>query len=149
MGLKAVVIFNKEAMPITDDDVDENEINPIAINTNDSRMQDKKRAQQWAGLEISEEKTLLVFVGRWSRQKGIDLIADLTPLILKQYPNTQLICVGPVIDLHGKLAALKLQAIAEQFPTRVFCKPEFTQIPSFVFKGCDFVLLPSRDEPFG
>jgi alpha-1,3-glucan synthase len=109
----------------------------------------KRSTQGWAGLEIDDSKTIFVFVGRWSRQKGIDVIADLTPMLMENYPNSQVICIGPVIDLYGKLAALKLAQVMEQYPTRVYSKPEFTQIPPFVFKGCDFVLLPSRDEPFG
>lgn len=32
-----------------------------------------------------------MFVGRWSLQKGVDLIADIFPWVLEQYPQTQLI----------------------------------------------------------
>ena len=40
-----------------------------------------------------------MFVGRWSNQKGVDLIADVFPNILEKHKNVQLICVGPVIDM--------------------------------------------------
>ena len=113
------------------------------------KMNDKLQAQKWANLDEDVNQTLFVFVGRWSRQKGIDLIADLAPKILETYENSQIICVGPVIDLYGQMSAIKLSKIASDYPGRVFCKPEFSQIPNFVFRGCDFVLLPSRDEPFG
>jgi alpha-1,3-glucan synthase len=33
----------------------------------------RKQAQEWAGLNIDEEAELLVFVGRWSMQKGMFL----------------------------------------------------------------------------
>lgn len=92
---------------------------------------------------------LFVFVGRWSNQKGIDLIADVFFSILEQHPKTQLICVGPVIDLYGKFAAVKLAKMMEQYPGRVFSKPEFTALPPCIFGGAEFSLIPSRDEPFG
>lgn len=109
----------------------------------------RTKAQEWAGLEIDPTAELFVFVGRWSLQKGVDLIADIFPSILEKYPKTQLICVGPVIDLYGKFAALKLAKLMEKYPKRVFSKPEFTQLPPYIFSGAEFALIPSRDEPFG
>lgn len=109
----------------------------------------RRQAQQWAGLDQDPNAELFVFVGRWSMQKGIDLIADVFPSILDDYPNVQLICVGPVIDLYGRFAAIKLNRMMELYPGRVFSKPEFTAIPPFIFSGAEFSLIPSRDEPFG
>ncbi|ORY57893.1 alpha-1,3-glucan synthase [Pseudomassariella vexata] len=109
----------------------------------------RRQAQEWAGLEVNPEAELFVFVGRWSLQKGIDLIADIFPSVLEQFPETQLICVGPVIDLYGKFAALKLSKLMEKYPERVFSKPEFTALPPCIFSGAEFALIPSRDEPFG
>ncbi|KAK3384909.1 alpha-1,3-glucan synthase [Podospora didyma] len=114
-----------------------------------SRGDLRRQAQEWAGLEVNPKAELFVFVGRWSQQKGVDLIADLFPSILEDYPNTQLICVGPTIDLYGKFAALKLSKLMELYPTRVFSKPEFTALPPYIFSGAEFALIPSRDEPFG
>lgn len=84
-----------------------------------------------------------------SFSKGVDLIADVFPAILDKHKKVQLIAVGPVIDLHGKFAALKLEAIAKQYPGRVYSKPEFTSLPPYIFSGAEFALIPSRDEPFG
>ncbi|KAJ5580343.1 uncharacterized protein N7459_006328 [Penicillium hispanicum] len=109
----------------------------------------KRQAQEWAGLEQNADADLLVFVGRWSMQKGVDLIADVMPAVLEARPNVQLICVGPVIDLYGKFAALKLNRMMEVYPGRVFSRPEFTALPPFIFSGAEFALIPSRDEPFG
>lgn len=109
----------------------------------------KRQAQEWAGLEQRQDADLFVFVGRWSLQKGIDLIADVFPNVLEQYPHTQLICVGPTIDLYGKFAALKLDVMMKKYPGRVYSKPEFTALPPFIFSGAEFALIPSRDEPFG
>lgn len=109
----------------------------------------RKQAQEWAHLNVDPEAELLVFVGRWSMQKGIDLIADAMPALLEENPKVQLICVGPVIDLYGKFAALKLDVLMKKYPGRVFSKPEFTALPPFIFSGAEFALIPSRDEPFG
>lgn len=114
-----------------------------------SRAELRVKAQEWAGLEVDPTAELFVFVGRWSLQKGVDLIADIFPSILEKHPKTQLICIGPVIDLYGRFAALKLAKLMEKYPKRVFSKPEFTQLPPYIFSGAEFALIPSRDEPFG
>ncbi|KAJ6154162.1 hypothetical protein N7485_012531 [Penicillium canescens] len=113
------------------------------------RAELKRQAQEWAGLEQNPNADLLVFVGRWSMQKGIDLIADVLPSVLEVRPNVQLICVGPLIDLYGKFAALKLARMMKLYPSRVCSKPQFTVLPPFIFSGAEFALIPSRDEPFG
>ncbi|KIV87923.1 hypothetical protein, variant [Exophiala sideris] len=122
---------------------------PIDESQESQRGSLRSQAQEWAGLKVDPEADLFVFVGRWSMQKGVDLIADVFFEVLEQYPKTQLICVGPVIDLYGKFAALKLEKMMEKYPDRVFSKPEFTMLPPYIFSGAEFALIPSRDEPFG
>jgi len=39
----------------------------------------KRQAQEWAGIKQEPNADLFVFVGRWSKQKGVDLIADIMP----------------------------------------------------------------------
>ena len=138
------------------DPSDTGELNSTAIHkveadskSREERSKNKLLAQEWAGLKQDIHADLLVFVGRWSKQKGVDLIADVMPEILNSRPQVQLICVGPVIDLYGRFSAIKLNRIAEQYPGRVFSKPEFTTLPPYIFSGADFALIPSRDEPFG
>ena len=81
--------------------------------------------------------------------QGIDLVADIFPSILEEHPRAQLICVGPVIDIYGRFAALKLDKLMKKYPGRVYSKPEFVQLPPFFHSGVEFGLMPSRDEPFG
>ena len=118
-------------------------------NFESARGELKRQAQEWAGLTQNPKADLLVFVGRWSNQKGVDLIADVFPSVLEEHPDVQLICIGPVIDLYGKFAALKLEKMMTIYPGRVFSKPEFTALPPYIFSGAEFALIPSRDEPFG
>lgn len=111
-----------------------------------SRGELRKQAQEWAGLEVDPTAQLFIFVGRWSNQKGVDLIADVFPAVLEKHKNVQLICVGPVIvcclspnshkffadifqDMYGKFAALKLGVMMKKYPKRVYSKPEFTALP--------------------
>ncbi|KAI8457791.1 hypothetical protein BY996DRAFT_4577963 [Phakopsora pachyrhizi] len=110
---------------------------------------DKRKTQEWAGLNQDTNAQLFVFVGRWSLQKGVDLIADVFTTILEKHLDVQLVAVGPVVDLYGRFAAAKLNRLMEIYPGRVFSKPEFTALPPFIFSGGDFALIPSRDEPFG
>ncbi|KAI9742079.1 MAG: Cell wall alpha-1,3-glucan synthase ags1 [Cirrosporium novae-zelandiae] len=114
-----------------------------------SRADLRRQAQEWAQLDVNPQAELFVFVGRWSNQKGVDLIADVFPAVLEKHSNVQLICVGPVIDLYGKFAALKLDIMMKKYPKRVYSKPEFTALPPYIFSGAEFALIPSRDEPFG
>ncbi|OBZ75598.1 Cell wall alpha-1,3-glucan synthase mok13 [Grifola frondosa] len=113
------------------------------------RPEHKRQAQEWAGIKQDPNADLFVFVGRWSKQKGVDLIADVMPSLLEKRPSIQLITVGPVIDLYGRFAAEKLSRLMEMYPDRVYSKPEFTALPPYLFSGADFALIPSRDEPFG
>ncbi|KAF8636652.1 hypothetical protein AX17_003459 [Amanita inopinata Kibby_2008] len=114
-----------------------------------ARPELKRQAQEWAGIKQDPNADLFVFVGRWSKQKGVDLIADVMPGLLEKRPSIQLITVGPVIDLYGRFAAEKLARLMELYPDRVHSKPEFTVLPPYLFSGADFALIPSRDEPFG
>ncbi|KAF8843644.1 glycoside hydrolase family 13/glycosyltransferase family 5 protein [Paxillus ammoniavirescens] len=113
------------------------------------RPEMKRQAQEWAGIKQDPDADLFVFVGRWSKQKGVDLIADVMPSLLEKRPSIQIVCVGPVIDLYGRFAAEKLARLMEIYPDRVYSKPEFTALPPYLFSGADFALIPSRDEPFG
>ena len=122
---------------------------PVNVEFEAKRAGLRMEAQKWAGLKIDPSAELFVFVGRWSQQKGVDLIADIFPTILEKHPTTQLICIGPVIDLFGRFAAAKLDRMMKEYPGRVFSKPEFTALPPYIFSGAEFALIPSRDEPFG
>ena len=134
-------VWDKQPLSIKDVTVDED--------FEAGRGEFRRQAQEWAGLKTDPEAELFVFVGRWSHQKGVDLIADVFPAILEEHSKAQLICIGPVIDLYGKFAALKLDRLMQIYPDRVYSKPEFTALPPYIFSGAEFALIPSRDEPFG
>ncbi|KAE9391982.1 hypothetical protein BT96DRAFT_979605 [Gymnopus androsaceus JB14] len=97
-----------------------------------ARPENKRQAQEWAGLKQDPKSDLFVFVSHWSKQKGVNLIADVMPLLLEKRPSIQLITVGPVIVLYGCFASEKLARL----------------IGIFLFSSADFALIPSHDEPF-
>jgi alpha-1,3-glucan synthase len=68
---------------------------------------------------------------------------------LQEHKHLQLICIGPVVDIYGRFAAMKLERLMGLYPRRVCSMPQFTVIPPVINSGADFALIPSRDEPFG
>ncbi|KAJ3754005.1 alpha-1,3-glucan synthase [Lentinula raphanica] len=87
-----------------------------------ARPELKRQAQAWAGIEQNPNSNLFVFVGRWSKQKRVDLIADVMPSLLAKDPSIQLITISPVIDLYGRLAAIKLACLQALYPSRVYLR---------------------------
>jgi len=55
------------------------------------RPEYKRQAQEWAGLKQDPHADLFVFVGRWSKQKGVDLIADVMPSLYVSWICTSMI----------------------------------------------------------
>ena len=50
------------------------------------RPEHKRQAQEWAGIKQDPNADLFVFVGRWSKQKGVDIIADVMPSLYVLFP---------------------------------------------------------------
>ncbi len=63
--------------------LDENPVSVRDVQVDQSaeaeRPEHKRQAQEWAGIKQDPDADLFVFVGRWSKQKGVDLIADVMP----------------------------------------------------------------------
>eukprot|EP00928_Gymnodinium_smaydae_P032037 TRINITY_DN2331_c0_g1_i3.p1 TRINITY_DN2331_c0_g1~~TRINITY_DN2331_c0_g1_i3.p1 ORF type:complete len:1707 (-),score=196.17 TRINITY_DN2331_c0_g1_i3:149-5269(-) len=111
----------------------------------------KREIQTLLGLNIDPDARLFVCLGRLVRQKGVDLLADIAPWLLDEFPNAQLCVVGPIGDGFGYYASAKLQALANQpeYKGRLFVKCEFWRCPPALKFAADFCVMPSRDEPFG
>ena len=67
-------------------DIEALDLNPVAAkdiivdqDAEAKRPEMKRQAQEWAGIAQDPNSDLFVFVGRWSKQKGVDLIADIMP----------------------------------------------------------------------
>ena len=111
----------------------------------------KAKVQEQLGFTVNPHAVLISFIGRWSYEKGVDLIADIVPWLLDRFPEVQMYLCGPVGDEAGKYAATKLVSLA-QIPAlkrRLFVKDEFYLVTPEMRFAADYTICPSRTEPFG
>ena len=115
------------------------------VNTVEERKINKKALQEEFGLPVKEDALLLGFVGRLDYQKGVDLIADALPYVLKDF-DVQFVQIGG----GDQGLAHRLQQLKEDYPDKISVHPypNFT-LPRLVFGGSDCILYPSRFEPCG
>jgi len=87
-----------------------------------------------------------LFVGRLSTQKGPDLLVSAIPYILKFHPNAKFIISGEG-DMKGQIeqTARNLGVSHACRFYGAFPRAELVDI----YKACDVVVVPSRNEPFG
>lgn len=91
-----------------------------------------------------EHRPVLGFIGRLRGQKGIDIVLDIIPELMK-------LNVGLVVLGEGKAEfEARLMSIMEDYPTRVSAIIGYTEELSHVIQaGSDIFLMPSRYEPCG
>jgi len=91
-----------------------------------------------------EHRPVLGFIGRLRGQKGIDIVLDIVPELMK-------LNVGLVVLGEGKAEyEARLMSIMEDYPTRVSAIIGYTEELSHVIQaGSDIFLMPSRYEPCG
>ncbi|MCD6371577.1 MAG: glycosyltransferase family 4 protein [Candidatus Aenigmarchaeota archaeon] len=100
--------------------------------------------KKWLGIGVYDPTVL--FVGRMTYQKGVDLLIEAIPDVLKDFPNAKFIFIGDGYmkrDLENKARALGISGSC-RFLGYV---PEEYKIKWF--KTADVVVVPSRNEPFG
>jgi starch synthase len=105
----------------------------------------KGALQKELGLPIEEKAAVIASVGRLVAQKGIDLVVEAIPRILRG-SDAQIVIAGDGDD--GYVAKLE-QAVEKSHGRVVFIRnaPE-AQIHR-IFAGADIALVPSRFEPCG
>lgn len=89
---------------------------------------------------------MILFSGRLTCQKGPDLLVESIPSILKFYPHAKFVFAGDG-DLRSSIAQ-RVLALGVAHATRFL---GFQHKDSLVrlYKACDVVCVPSRNEPFG
>ena len=129
----------------------EEEREPLDKDLTEKKLEAKSETQRRFGLKVEPNARLFVSLGRLVRQKGVDILADVAEWLLSSYPEAQLLVIGPPADGFGFYAQRKLESLAEQetFRGRLSVHAKFVVVPPCVKWGCDFCLMPSRDEPFG
>ncbi|PKN40427.1 MAG: glycogen synthase GlgA [Deltaproteobacteria bacterium HGW-Deltaproteobacteria-18] len=90
------------------------------------------------------DRPLLGFIGRLRGQKGIDIVLDIIPKLMK-------LNVGLVVLGEGKAEfEAKLMSIMEDYPGRIVGVIGYTEEMSHLIQaGADIFLMPSRYEPCG
>jgi alpha-1,3-glucan synthase len=106
----------------------------------------RRQAQKWAGLEEDPTVRLTYHFSPKCTNSSYRLSSSSS---LVDGRNKKEWTSLPTYSSVSSTRIPKLEIMMKRYPTRVFSKPEFTPIPSFIHKGAEFALIPSRDEPFG
>ncbi len=111
----------------------------------EERAENKVALQKEFSLPVDEGVCMLGMVGRLDPQKGIDLVIETIPKILRDF-KVQFVSIG-----GGETGFREaLEQIQKRFAAQVglHTYPNFT-LPRLVFGGADIILMPSRFEPAG
>ncbi len=104
----------------------------------------KARLLAELGLPVRPSTPLMATISRLSSQKGIDLIADLVPLLAKL--PAQLVIQG----LGDEAIAGRLRELAGKHPkTFKFVERFDAELAQRIYAGADMFLMPSAFEPCG
>ncbi len=111
----------------------------------DARLKNKSVLQKAFGLPPISDIPLIAYVGRYSAQKGIELILRALEHI-NELPEAQYIFLGGGDASY----CTELSNLANEHPKRVGVKLQLDfKLARQLFAGSDIVLMPSRFEPGG
>ena len=114
------------------------------MDTLSDREDNKYALQQEVGLRIGQGP-LLGVVSRLDHQKGLDLLVQVLPALLRR-SESALVLLG---SGDGSIQA-ELQQLAVEFPDRVALSFRFDErLARRIYAGADMLLVPSRYEPCG
>jgi len=112
--------------------------------TLDRKRANKQSLQEYFGLEPDPEVPLVGMVSRFTDQKGIDLVIEAAPRILRL--PAQIVLVGTGAPESEDAARM----LAARFPSRASAFVGFDEaLAHRVEAGADMFLMPSRFEPCG
>lgn len=106
----------------------------------------KQILQKEMGLKVAKERPLFAVVSRLVAQKGLDLVRDALPDIVKR--GGQLVILGDGdTDLHQTFTQARESSDYSQHIATFYGYNE--ELSHRVFAGADVILVPSRFEPCG
>jgi len=111
-----------------------------------ARAMNKATLQKIFGLPVKQDSFLLAYVGRLVSQKGIDLIGQVIPHLLKEYSDIQIVVLGGGEESYRHELMLLQEKYSKQIGLHLM--PNF-KLPRKIFAGADALLLPSMFEPGG
>lgn len=152
-GLDAVLKYRKDDFFGILNGIDYSEYDPskdkliktrYTFKTFEKRLNNKEYLQKKFSIKVDRNKLLLGVVSRLSDQKGINLITNSIPWMVKN--NMQLIVLGS----GDKELEKSLQYYSDMYPDNVGIYIGFSnEIAHEVYSGCDMLLMPSLYEPCG
>jgi starch synthase len=110
-----------------------------------NKLRCRTTLQRELGLAMDTEVPLVAFVGRLTAQKGVDVLVEALPELLRS-TEAQVVIAG---EGDAKDVAL-VQAAASRFADRVvFARNASEPLVHRIFAGAAVVVVPSRFEPCG
>jgi starch synthase len=117
---------------------------PYSADSIELKQCNKTALQEKLGLPIAEKIPMFGMICRMAYQKGVDLVLDAIPMLLKK--KLQIVILGSG-DIYYETAFKRLQ---QQFPGKLSVTIGYDEALSHQIEaGADFFLMPSRYEPCG
>jgi starch synthase len=108
------------------------------------KIENKIHLQEILNFKKNPEIPLFGFISRLTSQKGIDLIIDIVPELIKR--NCQLVILGVGSPDYEK----KLLELSQKYPRNISVQIKFDPIlAQKIYGGADIFLMPSKFEPCG
>ena len=104
----------------------------------------KHSLQQQLGLQIDADAPLLGVVSRLTHQKGLDLLPELMPKLIRQG------CQFAILGSGDKALEAQFNDLAERYPNQISMNTGYHEHLSHnIMAGSDLFIMPSRFEPCG
>ena len=139
--------------------IDKQEWNPasdvhLLNNYSNARITGKKAVkhalQQQLGLQIDASAPLLGVVSRLTHQKGLDLLPEIIPKLIKPNKLNPHGCQFAILGSGDKVLEAQFYDLAERYPTQVSMNTGYHEHLSHnIMAGSDMFIMPSRFEPCG
>ncbi|MCL5268842.1 MAG: glycogen synthase GlgA [Bacteroidetes bacterium] len=115
-----------------------------SVKTLDAKVENKKYLLKRFNKKFDSQTPLIGMVSRLVEQKGIDLVIDAFPEVMKM--NVQVILLGT----GEKQYHAKLEALAKKYPDKFVLQLAYDDELSHLIEGAsDIFLMPSKFEPCG
>ena len=152
-GLQGLLKTRSEQLTGILNGIDTQEWNPatdvhLPKNYSSARITGKKfvkhTLQQQLGLQIDANAPLLGVVSRLTHQKGLDLLPEIMPNLIKQG------CQFAILGSGDKALEARFNDLAERYPAQVSMNTGYHEHLSHnIMAGSDMFVMPSRFEPCG
>ena len=137
-------ILNGIDSEVWDPATDEMVAFPLKRSIKQFKLENKKALLP--GLYQLDGIPLISFIGRFSHQKGTDLLAPSIERVLARFGFVNFFILGSG-DRHAERS---IQALRDKYPERIACYIGYNEaLAHQIYAASDFILMPSRFEPCG